>query len=316
MTRLILKSEIKKYRRTLSKGQRRASYRRKFRLRYPLRSERDIQKKIEGVFGKITNKIYAFVEGHYPKPILRSDSFETEFFLFMRQLEQELEFEFSGGIDMGPLLTRVLEFMLRYKEEEIAEYMKTLTGKPFYATTEWWEGTKRGWIDVLNRSMSKNINDYVSGLREAVFEAVRANKSFEDVLAIVRKMGTSLSARRAVFLARDMTGKLNGEIEKQLQQSIGIDGYFWQTRQDERVRGRPGGVYASAVPSHWAMESKVCKWTDVSIVSYDLGKTWVPRSSVMPYKHPGEDWLCRCSGAPFSLSLLREIDEELQGERS
>jgi hypothetical protein len=31
----------------------------------------------------------------------------------------------------------------------------------------------------------------------------------------------------------------------------------WMTARDERVRGRPGGLYPRAIPSHWAREGKV-----------------------------------------------------------
>jgi uncharacterized protein with gpF-like domain len=220
----------------------------------------------------------------------------------------------GGALDMSPLVNRILEFMLTFKEEEVAEYMQSLTGRPFYATTEWWEGTKHAWINTLNQNMAKNINGYVDTIREAVYTAVRENRPLDFVISSILKINESLDEKKAAFIARDMVGKLNGEMERQLQMSVGLDGYFWQTMNDEKVRGRPGGVYANAIPSHWLMESKVCKWTDVSVVSYDYGRTWAPRSANMPYKHPGEDWLCRCSGAPFSLSLLREIDKELAAE--
>jgi hypothetical protein len=263
-----------------------------------------------------TKKVIQFVKAQYPRPIERGDGFETEFALFMSQLERELNLEMVGGsVDMSPFINRILEFMLRFKEEEIAEYMKTLTGRPFYGTTEWWDTTRRSWIDVLNRSMTKNITDYVESVRDIVYKAVRESRSLDDLISDIMRVNTALDAKKAAFLARDMVGKLNGEIERQLQMSVGIDGYFWQTMADERVRGKPGGVYAETIPSHWAMESKVCKWSDVSVVSLDYGRTWVPRSANMPFKHPGEDWLCRCSGAPFSLSLLHEIDKELEMER-
>ena len=316
MTRLLLRAGIKRYRQTLSKGQRAATYRSRFRLKYPHKAELQIRQNISAYFAVTTKKVIRFIKAHYPRTIERGDGFETEFGMFMQQLERELNIEMVGGsVDMSPFVDKILEFMLRFKEEEIAEYMKTLTGRPFYGTTEWWDTTKRSWFDILNRSMTKNITDYVESVRNVVYNAVRENKTIEELIAEIMRIDAALDEKKAAFLARDMVGKLNGEIERQLQMSVGIDGYFWQTMADERVRGKPGGVYESAIPSHWAMESKVCKWSDVSVVSLDYGRTWTPRSANMPFKHPGEDWLCRCSGAPFSLSLLHEIDKELEMER-
>jgi hypothetical protein len=316
MVRLILKAEIKKYRRTLSKSRRTASYRKRFRLKYPHKVELQLRAILSALFRRTTRKVQEFIEGHYPRPIPKADGFATEFAFFMKELENSLKLGAVGGaIDLSPLVDRILEFMLKFKEEEIAEYMETLTGRPFYATTEWWAQVKRTWTNTLNQSMASNINAYVDKIRETVYNAVQNNKSLDFITAAIGQINSSLDEKKAAFIARDMTGKLNGEMERQLQMSVGIDGYFWQTMADERVRGRPGGVYANAPISHWLMESKVCKWSDVSVVSFDYGRTWVPRSANMPFKHPGGDWLCRCSGAPFSLSLLREIDRELEGER-
>jgi uncharacterized protein with gpF-like domain len=310
----LLRDELKRYRRTLTRGQRVATYRRKFRMKYPHRVEQEIRAKISTKFSKYTKRIASFVKQHYPLPIVRHDNFETEFALFMKTLEADIKLELSDGLNLGPLFERILTFMLIFKEEEIAEYMKRLTGKNFYGTTEWWAETKRQWIDILDRSMSQNIENYVSNIRDVVYNAVRNKKTIDEVMADIMAANSSLDEKKAAFLARDMTGKLNGIIEKQLQLSVGIDGYLWQTMMDERVRGRPGGAYPDAIPSHWAMESKVCKWNDASIISFDFGRTWVPRSANMPYKHPGEDWLCRCSGAPFSISLLKDIDNEIARE--
>jgi uncharacterized protein with gpF-like domain len=254
------------------------------------------------------------MEAKIPPIIPRKDGLATDFELFMKRLEEEMKTEVSTGVDLGPFVNRIIEFMLRYKEEEIAEYMKSLTGRPFYATTEWWVETKRQWIDVLDRSVAQNISSYTDKIRETVYAAIQEGRTIDYIITAIKDVNISLDEKKAEFLAKDLTGKLNGVIEKNLQVSIGIDQYLWQTMKDERVRGRPGGVYASKIPSHWAMESLVCQWGNPTVVSFDLGKTWVPRMADMPFSHPGEDWLCRCSGSPYSSSLFREIDAELRRE--
>lgn len=315
MTSLILREEIKKYRRTLTKAQRAATYRRRpFRMHYPHSSEAKIKSVITKFFAKYTDKVYSFFAGRIPPSVDRRDGLATEFQLFMNNLEEELTFEVSGGIDLSPFVNRILEFMLRYKEEEIAEYMKSITGREFFGTTEWWAETKRQWIDLLNRSVSKNIIAYTDKIRDIVYNAIKNNESRVAILEAIKNANESLDEKKAAFIARDLTGKLNGTIEKNLQISIGVSTYLWQTMRDERVRGRPGGVYAGKVPSHWAMESLLCDWNNPTVVSRDLGRTWEPRAADMPYLHPGEDWLCRCSGSPVLLSLLKEIDRQLYGE--
>ncbi len=284
-------------------------------MHYHFATEAKIKAILAKRFSMYTDRVLKFMESQIPPPMPRKDSLETEFELFMRKLEADLVIEGSSGVDLGPFVSKVLDFMLKFKFQEIADYMKTITGREFFGTTEWWNETKRQWVDILNKSVQKNIQTYTEKIRELVYTSIREGKSRNEILEAVKLANESLDEKKAAFIARDMTGKLNGIMEKNLQQSIGIDEYLWQTMRDEKVRGRPGGVYADKIPSHWLMESLVCKWSDPNVVSFDLGKTWVPRTADMPYLHPGEDWLCRCSGSPFSSSFLREIDMAIARER-
>jgi uncharacterized protein with gpF-like domain len=284
-------------------------------MKYPHAQEKQIQRIISNIYKKYTDKIITHLRQTIPISLNRQDDFASDFTIFMRNLEKEAYIEFSEGFSLAGITDKILEFMLRYKEEEIAEYMKSVTGRYFYGTTEWWDLVKTEWVNTLSISVANNAKDYLDSIQDIVYNAIKDGKSRDFIIGAILKSNSNLSIGRATFLAKDMTGRLNGIIEQQLQLSLGIEGYFWQTMNDERVRGKPGGVYAGHIPSHWAMESKVCKWADPSVISYDIGKTWVPRSTNMPYKHPGQDWLCRCSGAPFSFSLLREIDKELLFEK-
>jgi SPP1 gp7 family putative phage head morphogenesis protein len=89
------------------------------------------------------------------------------------------------------------------------------------------------------------------------------------------------AVRRAKFIARDQINKLNGRLHQARQTSYGITKYRWSTLNDRRVRGRPGGLYPDADPSHWARRDKIFSWDDP------------PEGG-----HPGEDYNCRCSPIP------------------
>ena len=147
-----------------------------------------------------------------------------------------------------------------------------------------------------------------------VRSAPRCQVTFEALTTRIKEISDSFTNNQAAFLARDLTGRLNGIITKSIQTSIGLNHYYWQTAADERVRGRPGGVYPNAVPSHWDMNGTVCSWMDVSKVSYDYGRTWSIRTARQPYAHPGMEWQCRCIAAPFDLDLLLQVDKELASE--
>lgn len=106
-----------------------------------------------------------------------------------------------------------------------------------------------------------------------------------------------VSDNRAKVLARDQTAKMNTSISAIRQKDIGIDMYIWRTVQDERVVGKPGGLYPKGTKlhkNHYIMEGKCCRWDDPNVYSTDNGKTWKQRTQNMPHNHPGDDIQCRC----------------------
>lgn len=111
-----------------------------------------------------------------------------------------------------------------------------------------------------------------------------------------------VSDGRAKVLARDQTSKMNTSISAIRQVNLGIDCYIWKTVEDERVVGKPGGVYPKTTKlhkNHYIMQGLLCKWADPTVYSDDKGATWKPRTAQMPHNHPGDDIMCRCRPAPF-----------------
>ena len=58
----------------------------------------------------------------------------------------------------------------------------------------------------------------------------------------------------------------------------GFDRYVWTTRKDSRVR-----------PDHARLEGRIINWNDPPVVDLRSGRR----------RHPGEDYNCRCTAAPF-----------------
>jgi hypothetical protein len=318
---------VKNHRRTMTPAQRRASYRKKWKGRYPVRYENQLYSRLRDAFGVYSERLLSFVKAKYPRKAVtvvyptsgvNLDDFASEWENYLSSIEKEFTQEVvKGGLSMNlaPFMERIAAFVLAFDEKEVADYFNSITGKPFYGTTEWWDEMESNWMNIALDRASGSVNTFYVDIRKTVLDATRNNMSYEDLMEILLKKGEGLDRKKADFLARDLTGKLNGAIERKLQQSLGIDTYFWQTAADERVRGRPGGRYPDALPSHWSMDSLVCSWSDPSIVSFDYGRHWVPRLANMPIYHPGMDWRCRCLGTPFSLDVLLAIDKELSAER-
>ena len=92
---------------------------------------------------------------------------------------------------------------------------------------------------------------------------------------------------RAKFIARDQLNKLNGDLTKTRQQSIGLDLYIWRGVGDNRER-----------ETHLEMNDSLCKWSDPDVYSQDGGNTWQDRPPEMRGLIPGEDYDCRCYAEP------------------
>lgn len=90
-----------------------------------------------------------------------------------------------------------------------------------------------------------------------------------------------IADRRAKLIARDQIGSLNARVTEKRQADLGISEYTWRNVGDERVRGRPDGLYPRAKYSHWAREGEVFSW-----------------SKPPPDGHPGRPIACRCYAEP------------------
>lgn len=318
MTRGIFRAIVKEYRRTLSPAKRRNSYRVKFRWRYPHKSEARLRSMIQRVFSWYTNKIRIIVGqwAHtYPVHTVRRDSFESEVNKMTEELKRaKLKQDVSASLNLTPIVEAIMAELMKFNEDELADYLIKRFGKPLLYSKEGWEATRRLWVAEIDSRMGGSADAFLQKVQDVVLDHYIKEKPFEELMARIQSVSDSFTKGQAQFLARDLTGKLNSLVVKQLQTGIGINYYMWQTAADERVRGRPGGVYPNAVPSHWDMEHVVCSWLDSTIVSYDFGQTWQKRTARMPFMPPGMDWQCRCTALPFDFDLLREVDKELNAE--
>jgi hypothetical protein len=315
----------KQYRKAMTPHERKASLREASKprdIQYPYKQEKAIQGKIKNIYESYSKTLVSFIKAHYPRKFAydsRMDDFSTEFELFLRKIDKDYTAAAIGSkifVDLGPYLRKISEFILTFDEKEVADYMQEISGVSFYGTIDWWKEVQDAWVGNSVTRAAETVSTFYDNMHRSVLDAVKKGMDFDDVVKMIQDMDSSLTDARAAFLARDLTGKLNGIITQKLQTGLGLQEYFWQTAADERVRGRPGGKYPNALPSHWAMDSVICSWADPNICSFDYGITWVPRLANMPHYHPGMDWQCRCRGTPFSLELLRTLDKEIAREET
>lgn len=160
------------------------------------------------------------------------------------------------------------------------------------------------WRD-RNFELIRSLTDtYIQKVNDLVTDGVRNGTRWEDLAPQIKALEQRLSVTRARLIARDQVSKLNGELARRRQMDAGVEEYTWSTSGDERVRGNPLGPYAKAIPSHYLMDGKVCRWDNPSV--YNLNGEWVPRTSKMSPAHPSQEIQCRCVGLPRMEELWQE----------
>lgn len=245
---------------------------------------------------------------------LRGDNWEDDISIFLASFEDDVnEMMFNEttiGFDFDEYVNRILEAMFIFNSGELARQIEQALGERVYGGTLWWEQVKGDWINLLKNGVRKGGSFFVRKLQREVFRAVQQDVPFDEIVELVYSQVKNLTINQARNLAKDLVGTLNAQIMKNLHASIGIDMYRWQTQVDERVRGRPGGLYPKAIPSHWMMEGILCLWANPTVYSLDGGKTWINRTDKMPKVHTGEDFGCRCLPVGAYRELVQEIDNE------
>lgn len=93
-----------------------------------------------------------------------------------------------------------------------------------------------------------------------------------------------VTSRRAKFIARDQTGKIQGEIAQRQQQDNGFEYFQWVDSHDQRVRHRHREIANKTT----AYGPGVYKWSNLP-----LSQTGEPI-------RPGQDYNCRCIAIPVS----------------
>jgi SPP1 gp7 family putative phage head morphogenesis protein len=155
-------------------------------------------------------------------------------------------------------------------------------------------------IDVFTGSQA--LNDYLDA---SVFDNVSLIQSIPDqylkqvesiVMTNVRAGGRpaaiakqltkqfDITEKRAKFIARDQTAKINGDLNMKRQQNVGFEYFQWITSEDSRVRDRHDDISDKVT----AYGKGVYRWDNPPLS--DRGTPIIP----------GQDFQCRCIARPVS----------------
>lgn len=131
-------------------------------------------------------------------------------------------------------------------------------------------------VEYLDRVSTLVMSNMRAGMRPGFIE-----KDLQEQFGITQ--------RRAKFIARDQTGKIQGELAEKQQRGAGFEYFQWIDSDDSRVRHRHAQI-ASKVTAYG---KGIYRWDNLPLS--DKGE---------PIK-PGGDYNCRCTSRPVS---QREVE--------
>ena len=315
---------IFQYRGTLTKGQRKSHSRKiaSFIPKYPFSAERGYTQALNDYMDLLYKATNDFLDKNYEN-WLSADRRDEEIQDLRTYIEEYLAVEY--GVVDDYLVSFLLEKSTQidaFNIDDWSRFVGTVIGTPTNiakiivpavsvgtekAIADWTALNKLQWTNVTNDFISKTTNIISSN----VLSGVTLKQTREDLLKVLPKKDGEPDYNRAKLIARDQTANLNSQLNKNRMTDAGLDLYKWLTANDERVRGNPTGKYKKAIPSHYIMFGKYCKWGDASAISDDKGVTWRTKRGKEERKHAGMAINCRCSAVAILTEILNAIDESL-----
>lgn len=201
----------------------------------------------------------------------------------------------TNGPALGAIVS-VSKSLSEFNRRELNAFKKIAIGDAFAEDEPWLKNVLETWSREQVTLITKATQDMLDTVARRIRDGVKVGKSAKEVAALINADLPGISYRRARIIARDQTAKLNSSLTQGRMTNAGMETYIWDTAQDERVRGDPSGLYPKALPSHFVMQGKICRWDDPT-VWLENGE-WVKRPGDAPYFHPGMAIMCRCVALP------------------
>lgn len=119
----------------------------------------------------------------------------------------------------------------------------------------------------------------------------------------------NVSMNKAKFLARQETSLFLTTVRDERYKEGGVKYVKWSTSQDNRVVGKPGGLYPEGTPghgNHYGLNGKICRLDDPTVYADTIedakkGKWKSKITAGFGNRHAGQEWNCRCTYLPLKI---------------
>lgn len=254
----------------------------KKKIRYPLALEREYSKELVGE----VKEMFDIIESRIPAMVrlikqhnLRGDADDDNDALddFMEKLAAVLLLADKSK----RYVTAMYKKVKIHNEKEFRAVTKSVFGRPLAFKDVNTAVKQQRILEQLESMWIRENLDLISSIEAETLRKLRwelsqrivataGDESLKTALADYIENQARIESNRAVLIASDQVGKLNGRLMRYEQQRAGITHYRWETMQDSRVR-----------PTHRERQGEIFSWDE-------------PPSD----GHPGEAVRCRCVADP------------------
>lgn len=145
-------------------------------------------------------------------------------------------------------------------------------------------------VQETTNKITSISGDYIGSVARAVLQNYQ-QIPFPEGRSLIQEIEhqTGVSFTKAKQLARHQTSVITSAVNQARQTSVGIEEYYWESADDERVVGKPGGKYPSGNRvhgDHWDRD-----WRNNGGKAYRWDKQF---HDGPPGRAPG----CRCVARP------------------
>lgn len=206
-----------------------------------------------------------------------------------------LESDYTSDSDYSDTLIRALDAIessyrdvTPYAQQTASAFVAGLNStnkRRFYSSLENSVGVNmesviknEGLSDIVNSDIRTNVSliksippEQFNKIEQIIFTNVTQGTGASSIIKQLREAGAS-SNKRARFIARDQTAKINANLSQARAENLGAEEYIWRTAEDGRVRD-----------SHRVKNGKIYRYDNPPS---DTGR-------------PASDYNCRCIAQPI-----------------
>lgn len=269
--------------------------------KYPVLLERKYAAWIMRLLQPLATVSNAWAKNEYPKILeayqkqdsadhMDADSFSLILSLTDPMAQAQTEMDLETGGSAARTIAGTAESVNVFVAKRYAMERRIALGSVYEISEPWVNSSLAEWTETNRRLIKSLATEAQTRMETMVLEAVQTGVRPEELVSRIYNLNRSTGIARAKLIAADQVGKLTGLLVEKRSLAIGMDTYTWQTAMDERVRGRPDGLYPSARPSHWAAQGKIGIFGKGDV--WLVGGNQVSRGSGDPIGAPGFEIRC------------------------